>query len=107
MDSPTFENTAQAKELVTAILIWYGYEASPGSEGKGMQRLRQALAARGYLAENTKTDSLFDAEMEAAVKELQRDYGLEESGTIDRPTLVAIFYDRDAVDQMLAEYPVE
>jgi len=107
MDSPMFEGSAQAKELVAAILSWYGYEAAPGGEGKGVQRLRQALAARGYLAENTDTDSVFDADMEAAIKDLQRDYGLEETGTIDRPTLVAVFYDQDTVDQILAKYPIE
>jgi len=107
MDSPTFENSAEAKKLIMAILSWYGYETAPGSEGKNVQRLRQALTARGYLAENADTDSVFDTEMEAAVKELQRNYGLEESGTIDRPTLVAVFYDRETVDQMLAKYPVE
>ena len=70
-----------------------------------MQRLRQALAERGYLMEAN--EPVFDEKMEAAVKALQRDYGLEETGVVDRPTLLAVFYDQTAVDQMLAKYPIE
>ena len=70
-----------------------------------MQRLRQSLAERGYLMEAN--EPVFDEKMEAAVQALQRDYGLEETGRIDRPTLVAVFFDRDAVDEMLAKYPIE
>ena len=45
--------------------------------------------------------------MEAAVLQLQADYGLKETGVIDRPTLLAIYYNQETVKQNLADYPPE
>ena len=47
-----------------------------------------------------------DADMESAIKLLQRDYGLAETGIIDRLTLVALYYDQKAVGDALTAYPV-
>lgn len=72
-------------------------------ESSGTVRARQALIDRGYL--DGVPGNVSDADMENAVKQLQKDYSLEETGVIDPVTLVALYYDQAAVDDMLAKYP--
>ncbi len=104
MNPPEFRNTEQLQELVNGIMGWYGYQASVGSAGNGVYRARQALIDRGYLQADWGAEC--DGDMEAAIRLLQKDYGLEETGVIDRATLAALYYDKASVAYMLASYPV-
>ena len=104
MNPPEFKGSKELKTLVNGIMGWYGYEASLGSAGNGVYRARQALIDRGYL--KAEPGAEFDADTDAAVRLLQKDYGLEETGVIDRVTLAALYYDKASVAYMLAGYPL-
>ncbi len=99
---PDFENTAELQELVSMILNWYGGTAIIGTRNDGIIKMRQALIDRGYLEGSL--DDVFDADVKNAVMQLQKDFGLKETGVIDPVTLVALYYDQAAVDDMLANY---
>ena len=98
----------ELKEFVTKIMGWYGYQTALGASDPNLvQKARQTLIARGYLPAGEGVDGMaFDADMESAVRLLQREYGLEETGIIDRVTLVALYYDKASVEDMLAKYPI-
>ena len=100
---PDFENTAELQELVSMILNWYGGTAIIGTRNDGIIKMRQALIDRGYLEGSL--DDVFDADVKNAVMQLQKDYGLKETGVIDPVTLVSVYYDRAAVEEQLAQYP--
>ncbi len=40
------------------------------------------------------------------MKKLQADYGLKETGWIDRLTLAVLYYDEDTLRDMLQAYPL-
>lgn len=102
---PDFEGSDELKNLVESIMGWYGFnDGGRALQPQHVAKARQALIDRGYL--KAEPGETFDAEMEAAVKLLQKDYGLEETGKIDRVTLVALYYDKASVDEMLAKYPL-
>ena len=63
-----------------------------------------SLFSRGYLS--AEPDDASDADIENAIKLLQRDYGLAETGIIDRLTLIALYYDQKAVEDALTANPV-
>ena len=105
---PDFDEGEELKEFVTKIMGWYGYQTALGASDPNLvQKARQTLIARGYLPAGEGVDGMaFDADMESAVRLLQREYGLEETGIIDRVTLVALYYDKASVEDMLAKYPI-
>ena len=92
---PEFADTEKLSEFTETILKWYGYGSKAGSRSAGVRAARQALIDRGLLKGSAKGS--FDAKTEAAVKALQKEYGLGETGEIDVRTLVALYYDQDAV----------
>lgn len=105
MNPPDFRNSVQLNNFVTKIMQWYGYNAKIGSPSSvKTERARKALIDRAYL--KAETGKGFDVEMENAVKLLQKEYGLEQTGKIDQITLVALYYDKATVEDMLAKYPV-
>lgn len=99
---PEFENSLELDGLVGTILSWYG-KGFIGTRNNGVIKARGALIDRGYL--DAVQGNFFDEDMENAVKLLQREYGLEETGVIDPVTLVALYYDKAAVEDQLAKYP--
>ena len=100
---PTFRGSEELKRLVERILGWYGYQDSWDPGKADAAPARQALIDRGYLVESAAAG--FDDEMKAAVMRLQADYGLEQTGSIDRVTLIALYYDKAAVEEILTKYP--
>ena len=105
MKPPRFRDTEEMKDLVHAMMAWYGFERKNGSSSSLVRSARQALIDRGYLQADP--GAVFDDAMEAAVRLLQANYGLEETGVIDRPTLLALYYDRATVEQNLKDYPAD
>ena len=101
---PEFKNSLELDELVSMILNWYGGKSFIGERNNGIIKARRALTDRGYL-EGSQNDE-FDADMKDAVMRLQKDYGLEETGIIDPVTLVALYYDQAAVDDIMAQYSI-
>ena len=99
MYPPKLEGTKNLENLVGAMLGWYGYGARNGDRGDGVKAAQQALIDRGFL-EGT-ADGSFGPKTEAAVKALQAAYGIDETGRIDRRTLVALFYDDTAVEDVM------
>ena len=105
MYPPEFKGSKELKSLVQNIMGWYGYDTAQGKNGPGVESARKALIDRGYLT--AEPGISFDKDMEAAVRLLQADYGLKETGKIDRATLVALYYDKASVETMLNKYPAE
>ena len=105
MYPPEFKDSKELKSLVQNIMGWYGYDTAQGKNGPGVESARKALIDRGYL--KAEPGISFDKDMEAAVRLLQADYGLKETGEIDRATLVALYYDKASVETMLNKYPAE
>ena len=105
MYPPEFKDSKELKSLVQNIMGWYGYDTAQGKNGPGVESARKALIDRGYL--KAEPGISFDKDMEAAVRLLQADYGLKETGKIDRATLVALYYDKASVETMLNKYPAE
>ena len=105
MYPPEFKDSKELKSLVQNIMGWYGYDTAQGKNGPGVESARKALIDRGYLT--AEPGISFDKDMEAAVRLLQADYGLKETGEIDRATLVGLYYDKDSVETMLNKYPAE
>ena len=98
-DPPEFEDTQEITDLVNAMLSWYGFGTSEGSYGDGVKFAQDNLIRRGYL-EGT-ADGSFGPMTGEAVKKIQESCGLEPTGTIDGPTLIAIYYNQEAVDEMI------
>ncbi|HVY60997.1 MAG TPA: peptidoglycan-binding domain-containing protein [Planctomycetota bacterium] len=61
-----------------------------GSRGDGVKRLQQGLLAAGYALPKYGADGGFGGEGMAAVKQLQRDAGLPQTGIVDQKTLHAL-----------------
>lgn len=92
---PKIAGTPNLTHFVEAILGWYGGGAKNGSKGAGVKALQQSLIDRGYLSGSA--DGSFGPKTEAAVKQLQADYSLDETGEVDRLTLVAAYFNQEAV----------
>ena len=105
MKPPKFRDTEEMNDLVRIMMSWYGYQRKNGSASSLVRSARQSLIDRNYL--RGEAGAVFDDDMEAAVLQLQADYGLKETGVIDRPTLLAIYYNQETVKQNLADYPPE
>lgn len=95
---PELEGTEKLEMLVDNILEWYGFGAKKGERGAGVKAAQQSLAERGYLAGGVDGD--FGGKTEAALKLLQADYGLEETGEVDRKTLIALYYEPAALEAL-------
>ena len=93
---PVPELEDQLPSLAEAIMGWYGYGAEQGSSGSGVRTAQQSMIDRGFLSGNA--DGSFGPMTKEAVERVQDYYGLERTGSIDRDTLVAIYYNKDAVD---------
>lgn len=102
-DPPDFEGSSQITELVQAMISWYGYNAGTGSSGPGVALAQNTMINRGFL-EGT-ADGSFGPMTAEAVKRVQEYYGLDQTGSIDRATLIAIYYEPVIVDNMLENYP--
>lgn len=98
---PKIENTQNLTNIVNAITGWYGGGAKNGSKSVGVKALQQSLIDRGYLAGSA--DGSFGPKTEAAVKLLQADYGLDETGEVDRLTLVAAYFDQRDVNAIAGD----
>ena len=92
---PEIDGTQKLTDFVNDVLGWYGSDAKKGSQGEGVKALQQSLIDRGFL-EGT-ADGSFGPKTQAAVKLLQSAYGLEETGEVDRRTLVAAYFSEAAV----------
>lgn len=92
---PEIEGTQKLTDFVNDVLGWYGSDAKKSSRGEGVKALQQSLIDRGFL-EGT-ADGSFGPKTQAAVKLLQSAYGLEETGEVDRRTLVAAYFSEAAV----------
>ncbi|MBO4926481.1 MAG: peptidoglycan-binding protein [Clostridia bacterium] len=103
-DPPEFKGTEELSRFVKTIMQWYGYTAAIRSDGTGARAVRKALIARGLL--QGEAAGVFDLDTANAVKKLQADYGLKETGWIDRLTLVALYYDDGTLRDMLQAYPL-
>lgn len=84
-------NFDKLPSLVDKILGWYGLNCRQGSKGDGVKRVQQALKTRQFYA--GKISGTFDAASEQALKAFQESLGLEPTGTVDRETMVWLYYD--------------
>lgn len=82
---------AKFPSLVSKILDWYGLNCKQGSKGDGVKRVQQALKTRAFYS--GKISGAFDAASEQALKAFQQSLGLDPTGTVDRETLVWLYYD--------------
>lgn len=94
MRAPEVKDNKKLTSFVDAILKWYGMGARKGSASKLVKPVQTALVQRGYL--DSKIDGKFGAKTETALKLLQKDYGLKETGKVDRATLLALYYDQES-----------
>ena len=94
MLAPEVKETKKLSNFVDSILKWYGLGAKKGSASKLVKPVQTALAQRGYLT--SKIDGKFGAKTETALKLLQKDYGLKETGKVDRATLLALYYNQES-----------
>ena len=90
VDPPEIANTEELRDFVSGILSWYGYGASLGDEGENVRAVQQALIARRFM--DGRADGVFDDKTDAAVRLLQSYCGFEETGIIDRKTVVGLYY---------------
>ena len=93
---PMLAGSDQLDAFVGSVMCWYGYGVRTGAKGAPVKRVQQSLIDRNYLG--GKADGSFGPKTEGALKALQAAYGLEETGVVDGRTLVALYYDRDAVE---------
>ena len=84
-------NFDKLPSLVDKILGWYGLNCRQGSKGDGVKRVQQALKTRAFYS--GKISGAFDAASEQALKAFQESLGLEPTGTVDRETMVWLYYD--------------
>ena len=94
--APRLAGSDQLDAFVGNIMCWYGYGVQMGSKGAPVKRIQQALIDRGFLT--GKADGGFGSKTEAALKALQAACGLEQTGAADGRTLIAVYYDRAAMD---------
>lgn len=88
---PELAGTEKLAMLVENVMGWYGLGAQNGSKGEGVKALQQVLIDRGFL--DDRADGEFGPRSEAALKALQVNCGLEESGVADRETILAAYYE--------------
>ena len=67
-----------------------GDTLKPGMDEPRIKSVRQRLAATGELAQGSIDDTLFDAELEEAVKQFQKRHNLQPDGAIGKQTLAAM-----------------
>ena len=99
--SPWVTDTDEIKNFTQSIMEWYGYKAENGSYGEGVRYAQQALIDRGFL--EGAADGSFGPATEEAVKKLQAYCGLEQTGIIDRKTVVALYYEKEALEYIEEE----
>jgi len=92
---PEIDGTQKLTDFVNDVLGWYGSDAKKGSRGEGVKALQQSLIDRGFLEGSA--DGSFGPKTQAAVKLLQSAYGLDQTGEVDRRTLVAAYFSEAAV----------
>ena len=96
--APRLAGSDELAVFVGTILGWYGYGAKAGSKGAPVRRIQQSLIRRWFLG--GKADGSFGPRTEHAVKALQEAYSLEKTGVIDIKTLVGVYYDHAAADEV-------
>src|SRR5688572_15148234 len=64
--------------------------SKPGASGPAVVALRQRLAASGHLTGDPAASSVYDGEVEAAVKSFQELHSIKATGIVDQPTLAAL-----------------
>ena len=96
--APKLAGSDELDAFVGNIMTWYGYGAQTGSKGDGVRRIQQSLIRRYFLG--GKADGSFGPRTEAALKSLQEAYSLEKTGVVDGKTLIAVYYDHAAVDDV-------
>lgn len=94
--APKLAGSDQLDAFVGNIMCWYGYGVQAGSKGAPVKRVQQSLIRRQFLG--GKADGSFGPKTGKALQALQAACGLEQTGVVDGKTLVALYYDRDAVD---------
>ena len=87
---PELSGSEKLETLVKNIMEWYGLGARSGSRGAGVKAMQQALIDRGFLTGSADGD--FGPRTEAALRLLQGEYGLEQTGEVDETTLLALYY---------------
>lgn len=79
-----------------------GESLKPGMQESRIPLLRQRLKAEGYL-NATEESALYDPQLEAAVRDWQRDHGIEPDGAVGKDTLSAMNVPvGERIDQILA-----
>ncbi len=102
---PELKGTSKLTSFVDTILGWYGYKVGASKSKVNVKAVRQALQKRGFMAKTGNVGTAYDNKAKAAVQLLQKTYGLKETGKIDKITLIALYYDRDAVEDAVYSYP--
>ncbi len=97
---PELESTKELADFVTGILRWYGYEPEKKEQVLAVQK---QLIGRGYLSGTA--GGKWDDDTEHAVRLLQQDCHLTPTGRVDRATLIALYYDMQALYYALDRYP--
>ena len=95
---PQLAGTDKLTGFVEEIMTWYGYGAQRGSKGAGVKRIQQSLIRRYFLGGSSDGD--FGPRTEFAVKSLQEAYSMEKTGIVDGRTLIGIYYDHGAADEV-------
>ena len=96
--APKLAGSDELDAFVGNIMTWYGYGARTGSKGAGVRHIQQGMIRRYFLG--GKADGSCGPRTEAALKSLQEAYSLEKTGVVDGKTLIAVFYDHAAVDDV-------
>ena len=96
--APQLAESGKLTAFVEEIMGWYGYGAQNGSKGAAVKRIQQSLIHRYFLGGSA--DGSFGPKTEFAVKSLQEAYSLEKTGVVDGKTLIAIYYDHAAADEV-------
>ncbi len=105
MDPPDIASGTGLKRIAESILRWYGYDASRSTDQKDRNDVllvQRALAERGFYA--GKITGKMDDATKDAVRALQRDCGLQETGWIGRATLLALYFNEAAYRSYALSY---
>ncbi len=99
---PSNLTNASLRDDATVAQVAAGQvQLSRGASGEPVRKVQQALVAAGYELPRYGADGQFGRETETAIRALQRESGLPETGRLDRDTLVAL--DRAAASRV--RYP--
>jgi len=96
--APRLADSEKLTAFVQTVMGWYGYGAQAGSRGAPVRRLQQSLIRRWFLG--GKADGSFGPRTEHAVKSLQEAYSMGKTGIVDGKTLIGIYYDHAAADEV-------